>query len=99
MGAAMFQCQRGCCALQKHLIHRSWLLFGRLASFSSSNCWVKRAYGMKTKPCNCVLWSGCVKYVQNIYYLEDPKDVEEALTDPKAHWDSMEKSKVRKTKY
>ena len=53
-------------------------------------------YGVKTKPKNCPSWSGCVQHVENIHYLLDPKDLEEALVDPKAHWDSLEENKARK---
>ena len=51
---------------------------------------------MKTKPSNCPSWTACIKYVENIHYLLDQKDLEEALADPKAHWDSLEESKGRK---
>ena len=51
---------------------------------------------MKTKPNNCPLWTGCIKHVENIHYLLDRKDLKEALVDPKANWDSLEKNKARK---
>ena len=44
---------------------------------------------------NCALWSRCVKHVENMHYLHDPKDVEEALANPKAHWDNLEDRKAR----
>ena len=44
---------------------------------------------------NCASWSGCVKHVENVHYLHDLKDVEEALTNPKAHWDDLEDRKAR----
>ena len=34
--------------------------------------------------------------MENIHYLLDQKDLEEALAGPKAHWDSLEESKARK---
>ena len=34
--------------------------------------------------------------MENIHYLLDPKDLEEALADRKAHWDNLEESKARK---
>ena len=34
--------------------------------------------------------------MENIHYLLDRKDLEEALADPKAHWDCLEESKVSK---
>ena len=34
--------------------------------------------------------------MENIHYLLDRKNLEEALADPKAHWDSLEESKARK---
>ena len=33
--------------------------------------------------------------MENEYYLHDLKDVEEALTNPKAQWGDLEDSKVR----
>ena len=51
---------------------------------------------MKTRPGNCSSWTGCVKDVENIHYLLDQKDLEEALVDPKAHWHSLEDRKARK---
>ena len=50
---------------------------------------------MKSKISNCALWSGCVKHVENVHYLHNPKDVEEALINPKAHWDDLEDRKAR----
>ena len=38
---------------------------------------------------NFASWSGCVKHVENVHYLHDPKHVEEALANPKAHWDHL----------
>ena len=55
-----------------------------------------RAYGVKMKPGNCLSRTRCIKYVENIHRLLDPKDLEEALADPKAHVDSLEESKARK---
>ena len=54
-----------------------------------------KAFGGKTKISNCALWFGCVKHVENVHYLHDPRNVEEALTNPKAHWDSLEDRKAR----
>ena len=65
----------------------------KLCKFKSPDC---RAYGVKTKPANCPLWTGCIKHVENIHYLLDQKDMEEALADPKAHWDSLEENNARK---
>ena len=65
----------------------------RLCKFKSPDC---RAYGMKTKPGNCPLWTECIKHVENIHYLLDQKDLEEVLADPKARWDILEESKARK---
>ena len=59
----------------------------RFCKFKSPDC---RAYGMKTKPGNCPLWTRCIKHVEKIHYLLNRKDLEEALADPKAHWDSLE---------
>ena len=54
-----------------------------------------KAFSVKTKISNCGSWSGCVKHVENVHYLDDLKDVEEALTNPKAHWDDLEDRKAR----
>ena len=54
-----------------------------------------KAFGVKTKISNCASWSRCVKHVENVHYLHDPKDVEEALANPKAHWDDLEDRKAR----
>ena len=54
-----------------------------------------KAFGVKTKISNCASWSGCVKHVENVHYLHDPKDMEEALANPKAHWDDLEDRKAR----
>ena len=51
---------------------------------------------MKTKPGNCPSWTRCIKHVENIHYFLDQKDLEKALADPRAHWDSLEESKARK---
>ena len=54
-----------------------------------------KTFGVKTKISNCASWSGCVKHVENVHYLHNPKDVGEALTNPKAHWDDWENRKAR----
>ena len=36
-----------------------------------------------------------MKHVENVHYLHDRKDVEEALANPKAHWDDLEDKKAR----
>ena len=54
-----------------------------------------KAFGVKSKISNCASWSGCVKHVENVHYLHDPKDVEEALANPKAHWNDLEDRKAR----
>ena len=45
---------------------------------------------------NCLSWSECVQHIEDILYLVDSKYLEEALTDPKVHWDTSEESKVKK---
>ena len=76
----------------KQIVVAIWAIC-RLCKFKSPDC---RAYGVKTKPSNCPSWTGCIKHVENIHYLLDQKDLEEALADPKAHWDCLEESKARK---
>ena len=51
---------------------------------------------MKTKPGNCPIWTRCAKHVESIHYLLNPKDLEEALADPKVHWDNLDESKHKK---
>ena len=36
-----------------------------------------------------------MKHVENVHYLHNPKDEEEALANPKAHWDDLEDRKTR----
>ena len=54
-----------------------------------------KTFGVKTKISHCASWLGCVKHVQNLHYLHDPKDLEENVTNPKAHWDDFEHRKAR----
>ena len=65
----------------------------KLCKFKSPGC---RVYGVKTKAINCLSWSRCVKHVENIHYLLDPKDLEEVLANLKAHWHNLEETKARK---
>ena len=54
-----------------------------------------KAFGVKTKISNYASWYRCVKHIQSVHYLHDPKDVEETLTNPIAHWDDLEDRKAR----
>ena len=54
-----------------------------------------KAFDVKSKISNCASWSGCVKHVENVHYLHDPKDVDEALANPRAHWDDLQDRKAR----
>ena len=36
-----------------------------------------------------------MKHVENVHYSHDPKDVEESLANPKAHWDDLKDRKAR----
>ena len=45
---------------------------------------------------NCPSWSRCIKHVEIIHNLLDLNILEEALTHPKAHFDSLEERKARK---
>ena len=65
-----------------------------LCKFKSPGC---RVYGLKTKPSNCPSWSRCVKHVENIHYLLDTKDLEEALANQKAHWNNLRKVRLGST--
>ena len=33
--------------------------------------------------------------LENVHYLHEPKDMKEAITNPKVHWDDLEDRKVR----
>ena len=81
-----------CKTTGKQIVVAIWAIC-RLCQFQSPDC---RAHGMKTKPRNCPSWTRYIKHVENIHYLLDLKDLEEALADPKAHWDYLEESKARK---
>ena len=35
------------------------------------------------------------EHIENVHYLHDAKDVEEALANPKTHWDDLEDRKMR----
>ena len=54
-----------------------------------------RAYGVKTKITNCPSWTGCVKHVQNMHFLHTLEEIDEAVTNLKAHWDNLEDRKAR----
>ena len=51
--------------------------------------------GVKTKTTHCPSWTGCVKHVENTRRLHSPEEIDEALADPKAHWDNLEDKKAR----
>ena len=50
---------------------------------------------VKTKTTHCPLWTGCVKHMENRHCLHTPEEIDEALADPKAHWDNLEDKKAR----
>ena len=54
-----------------------------------------RAYGVKNKIINCPLWTRCVKNVQITHFLHTPEEIDEAVANPKAHWDNLEDRKPR----
>ena len=54
-----------------------------------------KAFDLKIKISDCASWFGCVKHVENVCYLHDPNDVEEAPTNPKARCNNLEDKKVR----
>ena len=51
--------------------------------------------GVKTKKTHCPSWTGCVKHVENRHCLHTPEEIDEAIADPKAHWDNLEDKKAR----
>ena len=65
----------------------------KLCRFKLPGC---KVYGMETKPGNCPSWSRCIRHMETIHYFLGPKDWEEALANPKAHWGCLEESKARK---
>ena len=54
-----------------------------------------KALGVKTKTTHCPSWIGCVKHVENMHCLHTPEEIDEALADPKVHWDNLEDKKAR----
>ena len=44
---------------------------------------------------NCPWWPRCVQHVQNLHYLHDPKDFDEAVASRKAHCDNLKDRKAR----
>ena len=54
-----------------------------------------KVYGEKTKFTHCPSWTGCVKHVENMHCLHTPKEIDEAIASPKAHWDNLEDKKAR----
>ena len=54
-----------------------------------------KSYGVKTKRTHCPSWTGCVKHVQNCHCLHSPEEIDEAIANPKAHWDNLEDKKAR----
>ena len=51
--------------------------------------------GVKTKITHCPSWTGCVKHVENTHCLHTPEEIDEAVADPKAHWDNLEDKKAK----
>ena len=54
-----------------------------------------KAYGVKTKITYCTSWIGCVKHVENTHCLHTPEEIDEAVANPKAHWDNLEDKNAR----
>ena len=54
-----------------------------------------KALGVKTKTTHCPSWTGCVKHVENRHCLHTPEEIDEAIADPKVHWDNLEDKKAR----
>ena len=54
-----------------------------------------KAYGVKTKIPHCPSWTSCVKHVENTHCLHTPQEINEAVANPKAHWDNLEDKKAR----
>ena len=92
MGTAMSQCCGGCNTLYKDQQAEDGIPLGDLQDLQVQIARLQ-IIGCEDKDRECCpLWSRCIKYMESIHYLLDPKDVEEALVDPKAHWDSLEES-------
>ena len=95
MGGALLQREQKCPNRVQGIRKIRCLQYGQLCKLCKYKNPDFKAFGVKTKISNCASWSGCVKHVENVHYLHDPKDVEEALTNPKAHWDDLEDRKAR----
>ena len=54
-----------------------------------------KEYGVKTKITHCPSWTEYVKPMENTHCLHTPEDIDEAIANPKAHWDNLEDKKAR----
>ena len=81
-----------CAGLKKHLKPISIWATCKLGLYKNPNV---KPLGVKTKTTHCPSWTGCVKHVEKTHCLHTPEEIDEALADPKAHWDNLEDKKAR----
>ena len=77
---------------KKHLKPISIWATCKLCLYKNPNV---KPLGVKTKITHCPSWTRCVKHVENTHCLHTPGEIDEAVTDPKAHWDNLEDKKAR----
>ena len=78
--------------LKKHLKPIAIWATCKLCLYKNPNV---KPLGVKTRRTHCPSWTGCVKHVENKHCLHTPEEIDEALADPKAHWDNLEDKKAR----
>ena len=83
-----------CAGHKKHLKPISIWATCKLCLYKNSNV---KPLGVKTKITYCPSWTRCVKHVENTQYLHTPEGIDEAVADPKAHWDNLEDEKARES--
>ena len=81
-----------CVGHKKHLKPISIWATCKLCLYKKPN---GKVLGVKTKITHCPLWTGCVKHVENMHCLHTPKEIDEAVANPKAHWDNLKDKKAR----
>ena len=77
---------------KKHLKPISIWATCKLCLYKNPNV---KPLGVKTKITHCSSWTGCVKHVENTHCLHTPKEIDEAVADPKTHWENLEDKKAR----
>ena len=81
-----------CAGHKQHLKLISIWATCKLCLYKNPNA---KALGVKTKKTHCPSWTKCVKHVENRHCLHTPEEIDEAVANPKAHWDNLEDKKAR----